>query len=587
MTWRLPVIVAVVVATLAAPTAAVGVTPANDDFAGATDLGPILPTAVSGTTVEATAEPGEPDHGPTAPTHSVWYRWTPSAGVQVGFNACDADHRPEVRVYTGSSVNALSEALSSQVGTQCMRRLNAQAGTTYSIVVNRENTPGDFRLALRDLSTAPPNDDFEDAAILDPQLPDTAAGDTINATEQENEPVHDEADVDSNSLWYRWTAQATGPVKIDTCVVPAIRYAVYTGSSLGTLQSVAPYEFFVCARTFYVIAGTTYSIAFDDDIGDLGFGFTLRAAHPPPNDDFDAGIELPPYGPVIFDDDNYDATAEPGEPAHPPIHPARKSVWYRWTAPEGAEVTVSCAGDASPRLGVYVGDSLDDLEPAPASGQAECARRFAATAGTTYHFAVDTMEGQGAEGTFSFRLIGPSLPPPNDDFERAQPIGPSLPAHAEGDIYGATPQPGEPFPLPELEPFYSAWYSWTPPSTGPVELDTCDSDFDSILAVYTGSELGSLSSIQANDDGEACFFAENEYGSAVAFNATAGTTYRISVDGFEEGFFALSLRATGPHTVPVPPAARRCPKGKKLKRGKCVRKKKKKAKKRRSKSRAS
>ena len=72
---------------------------------------------------------------------------------------------------------------------------------------------------------------------------------------------------------------------------------------------------------------------------------------------------------------------------------------------------------------------------------------------------------------------------------------------------------------------HSVWYSWTAPSSGPVEMNTCTANISSTIALYTGSELSTLSRVASNRS--ACPNAL--IGSKVTFDATAGTTYRIAV----------------------------------------------------------
>jgi hypothetical protein len=70
----------------------------------------------------------------------------------------------------------------------------------------------------------------------------------------------------------------------------------------------------------------------------------------------------------------------------------------------------------------------------------------------------------------------------------------------------------------------SVWFTWTSPGTGVVTIDTFGSKFDTVLAVYTGVNVGSLRSIASNDD-------SGGVQSKVSFNATVGTVYRVAVDG--------------------------------------------------------
>ncbi len=72
----------------------------------------------------------------------------------------------------------------------------------------------------------------------------------------------------------------------------------------------------------------------------------------------------------------------------------------------------------------------------------------------------------------------------------------------------------------------SIWYNWTAPTNGSVTIDTIGSTLDTLLAVYTGSSVGSLTSV-SSDHGSA-----GNGASRVVFTAASNTTYRIAVDGF-------------------------------------------------------
>jgi hypothetical protein len=122
--------------------------------------------------------------------------------------------------------------------------------------------------------------------------------------------------------------------------------------------------------------------------------------------------------------------------------------------------------------------------------------------------------------------------PPNDAFANAQPLS-GLPAAATGTNVDATLDPGEPshgeFSVG------SVWFSWTAPAGQMVTIDTCGSDYDTLLAVYTGSSLGDLRRVAGSDD--ACGLR-----SRVRFRTAASTTYFIAVDGSEaRGNITLSL----------------------------------------------
>ena len=88
--------------------------PANDNFANrqTLSLSNVGATPVAGTIAGATAEGGEPSHGPVPAHHSAWYRWTPGAG-QGGVVAVDTCHTQTqfdaaAAVYTGGAVSGLT-----------------------------------------------------------------------------------------------------------------------------------------------------------------------------------------------------------------------------------------------------------------------------------------------------------------------------------------------------------------------------------------------------------------------------------------------------------------------------------------------
>jgi hypothetical protein len=75
---------------------------------------------------------------------------------------------------------------------------------------------------------------------------------------------------------------------------------------------------------------------------------------------------------------------------------------------------------------------------------------------------------------------------------------------------------------------HSVWYTWTAPADGSVPnvAFRLFGDFDTLLAVYTGSTVDALTEIASNDD--IGFFAS----SSVSFATTPGQAYAVAVDGF-------------------------------------------------------
>src|SRR6185437_4924830 len=72
------------------------------------------------------------------------------------------------------------------------------------------------------------------------------------------------------------------------------------------------------------------------------------------------------------------------------------------------------------------------------------------------------------------------------------------------------------------------WWTWTAPAAGTAVIDTTGSNFDTLLAVYTGTSVSALTPVTngANDNNPA-----GGTTSIVTITVTSGTVYRIAVDG--------------------------------------------------------
>jgi subtilisin len=135
----------------------------------------------------------------------------------------------------------------------------------------------------------------------------------------------------------------------------------------------------------------------------------------------------------------------------------------------------------------------------------------------------------------------------NDNFATARELTGSA---TNGSNQGATKEPGEPNHAGD-DGGKSVWYRWTPQTSGTTTIDTAGSSFDTLLGVYTGSAVDGLTEVASNDDEDR---ANNVLTSKVSFDATAGTTYRIAVDGFNDGTGAdagnITVHLAGDTTPP-------------------------------------
>lgn len=150
---------------------------------------------------------------------------------------------------------------------------------------------------------------------------------------------------------------------------------------------------------------------------------------------------------------------------------------------------------------------------------------------------------------FGYSIGGPApVRPPNDNFVNGIVLQNNS-GTLTGSNVSATREAGEPNHA-GFTGDKSVWYSWLSPVNGQITIDTIGSNFDTTLAVYTGAAVNQLTNIAANDD----IVNGTNTASRVQFNITAGTNYRIAVDGWngEYGNITLNWNATGVVPTPTP-----------------------------------
>ncbi len=282
---------------------------------------------------------------------------------------------------------------------------------------------------------------------------------------------------------------------------------------------------------------------------------TGSTASPPTNDNFANAIGLAGLTDSRVGNTNVDATLEAGEDPNIAERPASHTIWYSWTAPQRGQVTIdTTTSDFDTLLGVYTGTTVSALTEAANNddngGDKTSSVTFNVTAATTYRIRIDGFEG--AMGIVNLH-VNEILPPVNDDFSTATPISGATVTRTGDTNLAATLEAGEDPNVATKLGGASVWYRWTAVASGPVVIDTVTSDFDTLLGVYTGSSVGALAPVASNDDRE-CDVASEDVSSAVMFNATAATVYRIRVDGFGGNHGTINLHlAPGTATVPCAP----------------------------------
>ncbi len=499
----------------------------------------------------ATKEVGEPAHAGNAGGASIWYSWTAPANSQVVLDTAGSDFDTLLAVYTGGSVDSLTEIgsndnvapesdLTSQV------TFDAIGGQTYMIAVDGSGgAAGTVQLQLSG-GTPPANDTFASAQPLLGSEVSRGADTNRNATKEAGEPAH-AGNAGGASIWYSWTAPANSQVVLDTAGSDFdTLLAVYTGGSLSSLVEVASNDDASSSLTskveFAATSGQTYRIAVDGFSGgdNAAVGevqLHLVAVEPPPANDAFASAQ-PLLGSEVSRgaDTNRNATKEAGEPAHAG-NAGGASIWYSWTAPANSQVVLDTAGsDFDTTLAAYIGSPVSSLTEVASNddfGGLQTSRvEFMAHEGVTYRIAVDGYMGSDevATGDVRFRLAQSEEPPPNDSFNTPTLLNGINAFRSYDSNVGATKETSEPNHGSNAGGA-SVWYSWTAPANSQVVLDTAGSDFDTLLAVYTGGSLSSLVEVASNDNATLGM----DLTSKVEFAATSGQTYRIAVDGVNWG----------------------------------------------------
>jgi len=268
----------------------------------------------------------------------------------------------------------------------------------------RVQTGGRLNLAAALASAPGDNTPFNDAFGARAKLSGSSLSvrsSNAGATREPGEPLI-AGDSGGASLWWEWTAPASGPVTLATA---GSNYqtlvAAYTGSSLGSLVQVAASAspgLGASSATFTAQAGTTYEFAVDGQNGTSGLTVLLLNYS---NDAFTLATPLAGTSAGITSTTRY-ATRESGEPAILG-YAGGHSLWYTWTAPRTGQFQVAAFSyDFDPLLAVYTGSSVAGLTLVPGAqalgGPIDssagipasiCLCTIQAAAGTTYRIAID------------------------------------------------------------------------------------------------------------------------------------------------------------------------------------------------------
>ena len=372
---------------------------------------------VTNSNLAATREPDEP--GIRSPSggqynsgdHTVWWTWIAPTDGRASLAVSNDTFDAVFGVFTGNTVSNLTWVTSPSNLLQKIvsAEWDAFADVTYQIAIDSLNAAsGDYELSLLFAPASPPaNDNFAARLPLDGTNV-VVTGSNIGASKEGDEPNPGDNTNATRTLWWRWTAPANGRLTLTHSGNSPKMLAIYTNATLATLGQVAAdgdsSSESVNAFTMNVRGGVEYQIqsaARGSNFGNLQLALSFTAAVL--NDLFADRIAL--FGLAnLVNAANTSATNEPGEPSHFPIPlPARRSVWWSWTASSNGLTTVIVTSpDFNTWFRIYTGavvsalTSITNRPPARTN-----VATFQAIANVEYQIAVDAL----AYGEFQLSLL--------------------------------------------------------------------------------------------------------------------------------------------------------------------------------------
>lgn len=243
--------------------------------------------------------------------------------------------------------------------------------------------------AMDESSTTVIGDDFNDPIILSWPFANWT-GSTVGATDDVNSG-YKASRSGSGSLWFTVLSEQDGWMKVSFDADSADGWiAVYDESRP---DASALFESQNSSETgyFQTEAGTTYRIRVDSE-GTALENYNFSVAQRAPNDNLNEATDLGSSS-FALKGFNFGATHEPDEPKHAKVG-TKRSVWYRWTAPEDGTFYLDTNGSRFDTvLAVYTqdADTLNEIAADDDSGHyLTSALQFPAVSGEEYFVAVDS-----------------------------------------------------------------------------------------------------------------------------------------------------------------------------------------------------
>jgi hypothetical protein len=260
----------------------------------------------------------------------------------------------------------------------------------------------------------------------------------------------------------------------------------------------------------------------------------------------------------------FDSTCSSGQLSDPTcVSTPDATVWFAFTAlTNNIHNADTCGSTFDTTLGIYTAPTscgpytevtCNDDGPVciPQSEVSWCA-----VAGTTYYIMIDGFFTEQGPGTLTITDTGTGCTPPtspaNDHCDNATVLTGPFPQTGTEDTTAADAA-GDPASACGFNNTHSVWFSYTATGNDTATFETCTSDYDTVVSVWTGA-CGSLSEVVCNDDD---FGACGPPQSHVEWLMTSGTTYLIALAGYSSNSGNAGYRFDVVPTAP-PPANDHC-----------------------------
>lgn len=371
---------------------------------------------------------------------------------------------------------------------------------------------------------APGNDDVAAAAVVTTPLRDTR--ETAGATLEAGEPQPSCGETGA-TVWYSMSASVSAKVTVstvgskfdtvlgvyrDSAGSPAAELACSDDLANGALTSTASFVLRQGESALIQVGGFRGASGLLKLAVDRGTG--------PVNDDFELAEPLGEL-PAVVEVDFTGATLQEGEDCG--TYYGSRTLWYSVVAP-GRQLTLDLVGLYG-WMGVYTGDELASLDPTFCGSNYDT-RYVSTTPGQLYWIQV-LAEDYDEAGSNAYLVVDQLIPPENDNFADAAPIAVSQ--TVAGTTYGATEEQSESSCYREGFAYHdeavsSVWWRFDATEYEDLVASTAGSEADTVVGVWEGDDLGSLSLVSCN--GAA---ADTFKRAQAGFTAAAGTTYWIQV----------------------------------------------------------